>query len=336
LFTKEDLAKYINAFSEVIKSNKTLIGPHVVVKGNQINHKAFIDYNLTSEIDNIYFENTIAKSILFRTAEKVYGVKPNAIGDLRFVTVPYTLSYLSFKIKINLYKIWKEQIISEPMQSLLKNLMIKVEDFIKTQAPSSLYVEWAKKEECWNALKSSGIVFDIAQVEDYIEDPKSSLLRKKMNKAQIDFMEEEYQFERINFIPIKIWKLIKDWAAETAFLNLSQLDRIHNYILKKGNNIPITNEEGLSLIEILDYVTKKNPDLLKIENLTEDFKTEDVILIEKATKMIEWIKSKKHKMESEHFSYLKDIQHGKIGFSIESKSTISALEKYLGQYEYQK
>ena len=109
LRTKEDLAKYINSFSEVIKANKILVGPHLVARGSQKNHKAFVDFNLPSEIDNIYFEDIIAKSILFRSAEKVYGIKPNAIGDLRFITVPYAISYLvySLKIPINLYKIWK-------------------------------------------------------------------------------------------------------------------------------------------------------------------------------------------------------------------------------------
>jgi hypothetical protein len=37
--------------------------------------------------------------------------------------------------------------------------MSKIEDYIKNKAPGSLYGEWAKKEECWYAIKNEN--FDI-------------------------------------------------------------------------------------------------------------------------------------------------------------------------------
>lgn len=334
LFTKEDLAKYVNSYSEVVRSNKILIGPHIVVKGSQKNHKAFVDYNLPAEIDNIYYEDVVAKSILFRTAEKIYGVKPDAIGDLRFITVPYTISYLVYSLKnpIDLYKIWKEQEISEGMQHFLKTLMIKVEGFIKKHAPGSLYGEWAKKEVCWDALKNSRIVFDISQIENDIMDIKKSRVRKKMNKEQIDFMEEEYQFEKIKSISIDTWKRIKEWGKETNILNLAHLDRIHNYLLKQSREIAITNEEGYNLIEIVETVSKKAPEIL-IESEIEA-KTEEDLLKEKAGKMVEWIKEKKHSLEPDRFTFLKDVQKGRKTFSLENKTTLTALVKYLKQYGY--
>lgn len=70
MFTKEDLAKYINSFGEIADGRKILIGPHFVVRGNQKNYVQFINYNLPKKIDSIYFEDTVAKAILFRTAEK--------------------------------------------------------------------------------------------------------------------------------------------------------------------------------------------------------------------------------------------------------------------------
>ena len=35
------------------------------------------------------------------------------------------------------------------------------ETFIKSNAPGSLYGEWAKKDECWSALKQSNVAIDI-------------------------------------------------------------------------------------------------------------------------------------------------------------------------------
>lgn len=336
LFTKEDLAKYVNSYSEVIKSNKILVGPHLVVRGSQKNHKAFVDYSLPSEIDNIYFEDIVAKSILFRSAERIYGVKPNAIGDLRFITVPYTISYLTYslKIPINLYKIWKEQAISGGMEILLRELMIKIEDYIKNYSSGSLYGETAKKEECWNALKNSKIGYDIAQIENDLIDLPNPIARRKMNKDQIDFIESEYQFDKIKAITSETWQTIMTWGKDTENLSLIQTDRIHNYLQKLLSKTSISQEEGFSLIEIIEVVAKKAPELLQELESESTPKTDEEIFIEKANKMVMWIKENKHPMKPEHFTFLKKITKGEISYSIEDKATLSALANYLKQYGY--
>jgi len=336
LFTKEDLAKYVNSYSEVIKSNKILVGPHLVVRGSQKNHKAFVDYSLPSEIDNIYFEDIVAKSILFRSAERIYGVKPNAIGDLRFITVPYTISYLVYSLKtpINLYKIWKDQTISEGMEALLRELMIKVEDYIKSYSPGSLYGESAKKEECWNALKNSKIGYDIAKIENDLVDTKNPVIRRKMNKEQIDFIESEYQFDKIKAIAPEKWKIIMTWGKETENLSLVQTDRIHNYFQKLLSKTSINQEEGFSLIEIIEIVIKKAPELLMELESEGVTKTDEEVFIEKANKMVTWIKENKHPMKSEHYTFLKKITKGEVKYSIENKATLKALLNYLTQYEF--
>jgi hypothetical protein len=156
-FTKEELAKYINSWDEISEDNKLVIGPHMVVRGSQKNYAQFIAYNAPENPDNKYYEHAIAKAILFRTAEKSYGVKPNSIGDMRFITVPYTLALLSLmnNNSINLNEIWKKQTVSENLQNIIYDLMFQVEDFIKKHAPGDLYGEWAKKEECWIKIKDS-------------------------------------------------------------------------------------------------------------------------------------------------------------------------------------
>ncbi len=156
VFTKEDLAKFINTWKELYIDDKLIIGPHIVVRGSQKNYAQFIAYNTIENPDSRYFEDTVAKAILFRTAEKVYGVKPNAIGDMRYITVPYTLALLSLKKgnSIKLKEIWKKQALPEALQTTIYNLMVQVEGFIKQNAPGALYGEWAKKEECWIELKN--------------------------------------------------------------------------------------------------------------------------------------------------------------------------------------
>jgi hypothetical protein len=154
-FTKEELAKFVNTWNEVYVEDKLVIGPHIVVRGSQKNYAQFIAHNIPENPDNKYFEDAIAKAILFRTAEKLYGIKPNSIGDMRYITVPYALSLLSYKkgAEINLSDIWKKQSLSKELQNTIHDLMIEVEQFIKKNAPGALYGEWAKKEECWVKVK---------------------------------------------------------------------------------------------------------------------------------------------------------------------------------------
>src|SRR5690606_15358589 len=85
MFAKEDLGKFHLSWD---------LQPWYVVRGRQKNYVEFMKLVKTQKPDNIYFEDTIAKAILFQTAEKIYGVKPNAIGDMRYITVPYTLAYI--------------------------------------------------------------------------------------------------------------------------------------------------------------------------------------------------------------------------------------------------
>lgn len=166
MFTKEDLAKYINTCSEIYHEEKLVIGPHIVVRGNQKNYAQFITHNTDASPDRSYYEIIVAKAILIRNAEKIYGVKPYSIGDMRYITVPYTVGLLIFITgsRIDFHKIWKNQVLSEPLKVLLRSIMIKVENFIKNNAPGALYGEWAKKEDCWSELKKQKFEIDLSSI----------------------------------------------------------------------------------------------------------------------------------------------------------------------------
>jgi hypothetical protein len=165
VFRKEDLAKYVNSFREVYDQDKLVVGPHVVVRGNQKNYAAFIRYNAAPDPDITYFEEVVAKALLFRSAERIYGISPSAIGDMRYITVPYSIAWLSCKTenRLDLYKIWRAQVVSSIILAFLYKLMVQVEKFIKKNAPGSLYGEWAKKEECWAEVKCQ--TFDLDMIE---------------------------------------------------------------------------------------------------------------------------------------------------------------------------
>ncbi|MDO6809882.1 AIPR family protein [Zobellia galactanivorans] len=316
MFTKELLAKYVNTYEEVYKGKKLVIGPHIVVRGSQKNYAQFLNHNFNFKPDNIWFEDLIAKAILFKTSEKIYGVKPNAIGDMRYITVPYSIAWLSLKLnhKLDLYKIWKQQSLSETLKRKLHEVMSKIEDFIKIQAPGSLYGEWAKKEECWNGIKNQDFNIDLESLIPDIET-ESSDKRKKITEDETQNAEIEASLNRLKSIHIKTWKKIEDWGRSTKNLSQYQNDMAYTLRNKLRNNRTISDIERNQGETILDVVSDLNPELFYD---MEDFFNEDnlkkeeevEISIELIERIVQWDKRNK-RLDAYKYRFMVDLLDGK-------------------------
>lgn len=316
MFVKEELAKYVNAYQEVYEGKKLVVGPHTVVKGNQKNYVQFINYNLTKKLDNVYFEDVISKMILFRTSEKIYGVKPNSIGDMRYITVPYSISFLNYytENKLDLYKIWKNQGLSQQLRDLMYNLMVKVEDFIKANAPGALYGEWAKKEECWNILKEQDFKIDFKSLlkQDF-EDPKNSSQRKRVSDEETSQMQIQEDIEKLKSIPPKIWHKIEDWGRNAGTLTEQQKTVAYNLCGRIRNNSKILEYERQTGIAILDLVILKAPELLyEIDELNEqkEIPEKQEITLELIKKTIQWDK-RNRVLQDYQFKFMLELAEGK-------------------------
>lgn len=325
LFTKEELAKYINAYQEIIDGKKILVGPHYVVRGNQKNYVQFMNYCLEKKINNVYFEDTIAKAILYRAAEKAYGVKPNAIGDMRYITVPYTITLLNnlTKNQIDLYKIWKAQDVSEPLKSLLYKMMSAIELFIKDTAPGGLYGEWAKKEDCWMQIKDNDFGFDLFEIKQDLIDKKNPPKRVIISEDETELQKRQEDLDKIKSIPTAIWKKIEEWGKETDCLSNNQQSIAWNLSLKVRNNSGILSNEITNGISIIEKVIDKAPELLfEIDELVEPNQNNKgkapEITLELIKKMVDWDKKNK-RLKPHHFRMMFDIVNGKEELTQQNK-----------------
>lgn len=322
MFKKEELAKYINSYQEICKGNKILIGPHFVVRGSQKNYIQFITYNLVKKPDNIYFEDTIAKTILFRTAEKIYGIKPNSIGDLRYVTVPYTISLIGHLsgYQLNLYSIWKSQEISEALKTLLYNMMGEIEDFIKEKAPGSLYGEWAKKEDCWIAVKNYDFGFNPEPIKQDLIDPENPPKRAIVSDDDTIKQQIKEEINKIKSIPYQIWKKIENFGYETQLLNSYQCNAVFTIANRIRNNSFITESERKTALKVLDIIIDKAPEILfDADDIVEKGKNAVTeITIELINRMVKWDKKNK-RLKDHHFRLMNDIVNGKKELTLRNK-----------------
>lgn len=335
LFTKEELAKYINTFSLIEKAKNgkkdLVVGPNSVVQGSQKNHDAFIKYNLPEELpDSIWFEDAIAKAILFRTAESEYGRAPNAIGDLRYITVPYTLAYLNYYLKhtpINWYRIWQQQEVSEAMRIIIKNLLYKIEALIKEKSPGSLYGQFAKDTACWIIVKQSGFAPEITSIQEDLIDPENPLKRVAKGKEVIDVTMAEISRSALRHISSNTWQNILSWNLAVEKLIPAHTSAITDMVSRNIADVTILNE-------VLDIAARYAPELLQSDVNPAD-EAENTI-IARATRMIDWIKAKKHRTPDDYYTFIKQVRDEKISDSVEVQAKLAALESWLAEYNYVK
>lgn len=198
-FSKEDLGKYYTAWGNQ---------PHLVKRGGIKVFKFFItaicgdgDKHKPLEIDRTFYEELIAKVILFDRLVKIHGTGKKAIGQLRSAVIPYTISVLYMYtdgakkgITFDLSKIWKAEDLESDLAAFLEDLMSLNNQLIKTYADSDDYGENSKKQDLWERVLHSKELIDFMEQKPSLQilakysvsnDDKKKLAKK--NKKTVDF-----------------------------------------------------------------------------------------------------------------------------------------------------
>lgn len=339
MFTKVELAKYINAYQEVVGGyNKVVIGPNIVVRGNEKNYAEFIKHNLPDEkINNVYFEDVVAKAILFKTAEKRYGTKKNdyCIGELRQVAVPYTISLISYLIgnKLDLYKIWKNQSLSDSLSDFIYDLMKQVNDFIIAKSPISHYIEWAKKEECWELVKQHEWTFNIEDIKSDLIDENNPPKRKILSEQDASDEDEKHQEELLRNIPFALWEKIGEWGKDVGLLDITQQGWASDVAFIVQHNRQFGNQDRKHAMFLFDLVCKHNIELLEeTDSIVESEKSDteslsditqpssEEMTLELIKRMVDWDKRRRI-LKDWQWIVMNEVVQGKRSLTDQMKRT---------------
>ncbi len=150
--TKTDLAKYLNAWERK---------PDLVSLGSQKNFERFMDglrdpegQPLASLPDVATYKAMVAKAIFFKkTHALVRPMFPAFQGNVAAYLVSLVADRLTHRI--DLEKIWTRQDISSALRQQLRAWAIEVNDVLHRSSGGKMISEWAKKPECWNAVRSA-------------------------------------------------------------------------------------------------------------------------------------------------------------------------------------
>lgn len=344
MFSKVELAKYINSYQEIYDGKKLVIGPHIVVRGNEKNYAQFIGNNLPEnlkKINNVYFEDAIAKCILFKNADKRYGIKPNSIGEMKQVVVPYTLSLLNIitENQLDLFKIWKNQDVSPELSDFIFELMKQVNQFIINTYNGQHYIEKAKKEECWELVKNHEWDFSLNDIKADLIDLKNPPKRN----TEIDIEEEELEQNKavVKSVPPALWNEILQWGKDSELLDTIKQTVVSNIAFKLRQNRILAEDEYQKGVEILDIVAKYNEELLqKAEEFTGKWVTlkkpkledeqKDELILALMRKMISFNQSlNKEILTQDETDLLHDILNGKHENDFDAKIEVAKCLKKL-------
>ena len=185
-FSKEQLGKYYTSWGQ---------SPHLVKLGGEKVFRYFIeqisgdgDKKKALEIGRDFFEDLIARIIIFRSLEKIHGAGKNAIGQLRSAVVPYSIAILHVifnqrksAIEFNFELIWKDQKLQEVMEIYMLNLMKLMNGLIKKYSKSDDFGQYSKKEELWIDIRDS------AEIKTWLKSGDTAAIvevysRKKIKK----------------------------------------------------------------------------------------------------------------------------------------------------------
>jgi hypothetical protein len=204
-FAKTDLAKFEMSWDCL---------PHLVSLGAQ---KCFREFTIrltdrvNSSVDQAYFEDLIAKAILFRRTEKL--VSSLHLGGYRANVVAYVVALLSERSKrrLDLAAIWRHQRLSVNLEAAILDLAPRVHSVL-LEAPGNRNVtEWAKKQACWERVQRMAWQLPAAVTRELTSTGSAPNGRAAVGAAEVAGM------------PADLWSRLADWAELTG--QLTPLDR---------------------------------------------------------------------------------------------------------------
>jgi hypothetical protein len=241
-FTKIDLAKYEHSWNQL---------PHYVSEGAQKNFARFMIRLKESPVDpdQHYFEELIAKGILFKQTEKI--VTSQKYGGYRANIVTYTLAWLCKDAEkrskqIDLKRIWQTQRLFPELEQAIITVSSHVFKSITNPPGNANITEWCKREDCWKIIAE----LQINLAESYysqlispasVEEKKQSNIKKKLSEA------DQERFEKLKHLDKTVWYIILQKNRYEKFLSKEQ-EQLAVHLMSRRPKI----EEIQQAIEILE------------------------------------------------------------------------------------
>ncbi len=252
MFTKTDLAKFQNVWSGK---------PDVVSKGAQKNFADFASFvggewkKHPNDFNEMYFRETIAKAIVFRSVERLVTEQPWYLGGYRANVVAYAISKLAYDLAersetIDFDRIWRAQGIPLGLRDALVASAKAVHDVI-VEPPEGMrnVTEWAKQQACWHRVMGLHVSWPDALAIELTSSSERDEVKRAAVKDQRMLNGIEAQMLVVEAGPAH-WSEVKAWGVSKGLLSPTDQG-----ILDVAISIPAkvpSEKQSIRTIEILE------------------------------------------------------------------------------------
>lgn len=309
MFDKTTLSKFVMSWEQ---------DPASVCKGGENNYTKFFDKmkRTGAHFDKTRYQRTIAKAILFKGIDALYGKDGLALPGYKSNMVAYTMSLLSLKSNraLNLDAIWNEQCVISP--SVYNELTLDIYNVYAKLLCGAEHITYKIKESYTDAngrRKNRYVPKEIPQ-ED-IERLKATMLYKVLL-----YVKNIEPFVYKHLIDVDEGKNINEWTKSTLCW-----DALKTKLLQEGDkyNVPAELLGGVGDVdeEITEGQKKKIDEAKGVDS-------------EKWFSLSEWSKDNPGKLTPKEQAFIGQLVHfSKEGRNLSYKLSKWALDLYEKAFE---
>ncbi len=241
MFTKTELAKYMNIYREL---------PHVASAGGQKSFAKFAESTASQWEKNDacfnenYFKLVIAMAILFKQSDKIVKNQP-WYNSYKANIVAYTLAKIIHTVRttyteysIDFKNIWIKQKLSDAWTNqIIESSKIIYDFLIDDSRPVENVTEWAKREACWEAAKK----LKLSLLPEFVHE---LIYKSKVEEQEKDAISDQKQLTKISAMTdvanfgIDGWRFLLEWNKTHPVLSPTDISFINAALLMEKGKFP--------------------------------------------------------------------------------------------------
>ena len=251
MFTKTDLAKFLNVWRDK---------PDIVSRGAQKNFVDFASFiggewnKRPNDFNEMYYQEAIAKAIVFRSVERLVTEQPWYEGGYRANVVAYAIAKLAHDVaqrgdSINFERIWRTQGISPVLRDALVISSKSVHDVI-VDPPEGMrnITEWAKQQACWHRVMTLHVTWPETLETELVSSVERNEVKRAAVKDQRMLNGIEAQMVVVQ-AGSDLWSDVKVWGMSKGLLSAAD-QGILDVAISIPEKVP-SEKQSVRTIEIL-------------------------------------------------------------------------------------
>lgn len=236
--------------------------PHVVSLGAQKNFASFAQdiakawKSSDTRFGEAYFREAVAKAIVFKRTERIVSAQTWYEGGYRANIVAYAIAKVAHDVSekeraVNFEQIWRAQAVSRAMETALTRAA-KAAYEVLTAPPEGMrnVTEWAKKQACWDRIRSSSVSLPSTFLEELLSLEEEKDRRRSARRDQRQLSGIEAQMAVVN-AGGQFWRDVAAWGRERQLLGAKDLG-----VLARAGQIPTTLPTERQVRVLVDLVAR--------------------------------------------------------------------------------